>query len=86
MTDEFDRFLAEALAAPEREPDRMIVRSVQARIAFEQRLAARRAVELRRLAIQVAGVAAVAAGVLWLARSPTIARFTANSDLGFSAT
>lgn len=79
MTDEFDRFLAAALAAPEREPDRRFVRSVQARIALDQRLSAQRAVELRRLGIQVAGVAAVAAALLWLTRSPNIAQLSADS-------
>ena len=79
MTDEFDRFLAAALHVPEREPDRLFVRSVQARIALDERLSGQRAVELRRLAIQVVAVAAVAAGVLWLVRSPTIAQFGADS-------
>jgi hypothetical protein len=79
MADEFDRFLAAGLAVPERDPDRGFVRIVQARIALEQRLAAERSALLRGLAVQVGALAALAAGMLLIARAPAVADFTAQS-------
>lgn len=79
MADPFDRLLAEVLAPPEREPDRQFVRVVQTRIALEEQLARERWRLLSRLGFQVVALAAVAAGVLLLARSPELAGFAAES-------
>jgi uncharacterized membrane protein len=79
MADEFDLFLAEALSPAEREPDRAFVSRVQAHILLDQRLRAERRGALSSLAMQVIGLAAVAAAVLWLLRSTAIASFAAES-------
>ena len=79
MADEFDLFLADALAPAEREPDRAFVSRVQAHILLDQRLRAERRGALSLLAMQVIGLAAVAAAVLWLLRSPVVASFAAES-------
>ena len=78
MADEFDRFLVRSLALPERDPDRDFVRRVQLRIALERRLAAERSAVLRGLAVQVAALAALAGGMLLIARAPAVADFAAD--------
>ena len=79
MAEPFDRFLADALAPEAREPDRKFVAQVQARIALEERLAAARRSILYALGTGIAGVLAVAAGLLWLAQSVAVTRFFAES-------
>jgi hypothetical protein len=73
MTDPFDTFLTEALAPPSRHGDGRFVASVQARIAFEERLRATRRAELRELGLQALALFAVAAGLILLLRSDAIA-------------
>lgn len=79
MADDFDRFLSEALAPPARDPDRAFVRRVQARVALEERLRSEQADQLRRLALQLVALAAVAVGLLWLTKAPDIAAFASDS-------
>jgi hypothetical protein len=79
MADEFDAFLANALAPAEREPDRRFVMQVQARIVLDDSLRAQRRALLSGLALQVAGLLAVAAGLIWTSRSPAVSRFAAES-------
>lgn len=80
MTDEaFESFLREALAPPEREPDRAFTARVRAQVLLEERLRGERVASLRQLAFEIVGVLAVAAGLLWLARSPEVAEFVGES-------
>ena len=79
MADPFESLLAEALAPPERAPDRSFVRAVQTRIALEDQLDRQRRRLLSRLGFQVLALAAVAAGVLLLARAPELAESAAES-------
>jgi hypothetical protein len=79
MADEFDDFLAQALGPPEREADRVFVARVQSQIRLDEQLRAERRGMLSMLAIQVRGIAAIAAAVFWLLRSPEIAEFAAES-------
>jgi ABC-type transport system involved in cytochrome bd biosynthesis fused ATPase/permease subunit len=73
MADEFGRFLAGALAPPPRKPDRFFVASVQAHIALDDRLRAERAATVSDFALQLLALLAVAAGLIWFARSPQVA-------------
>ena len=59
---------------------RAFVGRVTAFVRVEERLRARRAAALRRLAAELVALGAVAGGVLWLARSPEIAGFIAESQ------
>jgi hypothetical protein len=79
MADDFDRFLAQALAPPERMPDRRFVAGVQARIALEERLAAERTALIRALAAQLAALLAVAAGLWVIGRAAPVARLVSAS-------
>lgn len=79
MADDFDDILAQAIALPEREPDRAFVARVQSQIRLDEQLRAERRSMFSRLAIQFLGIAAIAAGVFWLLRSPEIAAFAAES-------
>ena len=79
MADEFDDFLAQALGPPEREADRVFVARVQSQIRLHEQLRAERRAMLSMIAIQVIGIAAIAAAVVWLLRSPQIAEFAAES-------
>ena len=79
MADEFDAFLAQALGPTEREPDRTFVARVQARIRLDEQLRAERRNVAAMLAVQFLGIAAVAAAVFWLLRSPEIAAFASES-------
>jgi hypothetical protein len=72
MTDDFDRFLASALAPAGREPDRRFVRLVQARIALEERLAAERHSLTLDLLKQLAGLLAIAAAIFCITRSAPV--------------
>ena len=79
MADEFETFLTDALAPPARDPDREFVTRVQTRIAIEQRLLAERRTMLRRLGVELMGLAAIAAGLVLLARTEAIASLAAQS-------
>ena len=86
MADDFDRFLSEALAPPERLPDRRFVASVQARVALEQSLARQRRQLLAGLLSQLAALLAVAAGIWVLVRAQSVAEWFASSpSLGLAA-
>ena len=79
MADEFDRFLESALAPPDRLPDRKFVMRVQARIALEERLAARHSALVRDLLTQLIALAAVAAGLWWIGRAAPVANWFSQS-------
>ena len=79
MTDEFETCLTAALAPAEREPDRPFVARVQAHIALDERLAAARHSVIRRLGLELVGLAAVAAALFWLSRAAPIADLVAES-------
>lgn len=86
MDDEFDRFLAQSLAPPERMPDRRFVAGVQARIALEDRLARERAALGGALVAQLAALLSVAAGLRVLWRAAPVAAWVAGSpDLALLA-
>ena len=78
MSDEFDRFLANALAPAQRDPDRGFLGQVQARIALEDRLSGARASAIRRIGLETLAVLGVGAGLLWLSRAPEVAGFVAD--------
>ena len=79
MAEEFDRFLASALAPPERAPDRRFVARVQAQIALEERLNSERRALITRFVEQLAGLLAVAAGLWWISRAPLVSDWFAES-------
>ena len=79
MTDPFDRFLTDALAPDERDPDREFVARVQAHIRLEEYLRGHRHSALRRLAVESLGLLFVAAGLIWLGRAEPVAGFFADS-------
>src|SRR3954447_20364587 len=79
MTDDFDEFLSHALAPREREEDHLFVERVQAAIRIDQRLRLVRVGLVRRLVRDLLAVLTLAAGVLWLARSPAVASVSGDS-------
>lgn len=79
MADDFDAFLAAALAPKEREPDRAFAARVQAGIRLDEQLRAERRSMVATLAVQFLGVAAIAAAVVWLLRAPEIGAFASES-------
>jgi len=79
MADEFESFLSARLAPGEGAPDRRFVSRVQAHIAVEDRLAADRRSVIRRLGLELLGLAAVAAALWWLGRAAPIADLAAES-------
>jgi hypothetical protein len=79
MADEFERFLGDALAPEPRQPDRMFVARVQARIALDERFRQRQRANFRELGMELVGLAAIAAALLWLGRAQPIANFAADS-------
>jgi hypothetical protein len=79
MADEFDRFLASALAPPERLPDRNFVAGVRARITLEERLAGERRALLSGLIKQLVALVAVTAAVGIVARASPVAAFFAKT-------
>ena len=85
MTDEFERFLRGSLAPPERLPDRSFVASMQARIALEERLDRQRRQLVAGLLSQLAGLAAIAAGLIVLSRSPGALELASDSPQIFLA-
>jgi hypothetical protein len=79
MAEEFDDFLAQALAPPDRNPDRAFVSRVQARIRVEERLEAERRGLLSLVPLHFVGIASIAAGLSWLVQSPAIAESAGQS-------
>ena len=79
MADQFDQFLKSRLAAPDRPPDREFVLRVQAMIALEEQLAARRSSEFRELAKQLVALAAIAAPLWWIGRAVPVASLFSQS-------
>ena len=79
MSDPFDDFLSKALAPPKRDPDRVFVARVQARVLLDEALRAQQRGALHRLGLQLLALLAVAAAFLLLSRSPEIAAFVAES-------
>jgi hypothetical protein len=79
VSDEFDRFLAAALAPQERESDRRFLARVQTAIVIEERLAAQRSSLMRDLALQLVAVAAIAAALWWLGRAAPVASWFGES-------
>jgi hypothetical protein len=76
MSDDFDAFLADQLAPPERRPDRRFIAAVQARIAMEERFRQQRRALWANLASQLAALGAVATGIWWLSRAAPVANWT----------
>lgn len=83
--DDFDAFLARALAPPEREEDHAFVARVQQRIRIEESLRHARAAIVKRLAVEIAALTAVAAGLMWIAGSQGAAAIAAESPAPFLA-
>jgi hypothetical protein len=79
MADEFDRFLADALAPETRAPDRAFVAHVQARVVLDERLKQQRQAALRSLGVEVLAIIAVAAGLVLLTRAQAVAGFFIDS-------
>jgi hypothetical protein len=79
MADEFDAFLVVALAPEQRGPDRAFVARVQAGIRLDEQLRAERRSMVSTLAVQFLGIAAIAAAIVWLLRSPEIGAFASES-------
>lgn len=79
MADEFERFLASALAPEQRDADRRFVARVQARIALDERMRAGRKAAVRQLLSEVLALAAVAAALLWLSRAARVGEFFSDS-------
>jgi hypothetical protein len=79
MADEFDRFLKQALAPPERDEDHKFVARVQAAIRIEQQLQLERRSLVRTLVLQLVVIAAVAAALFSASRAPAVAALVAHS-------
>ena len=77
--DDFDSFLAAALAPPEREEDHGFVTRVQQRIRIDETLRAARGATLARFAVELAALAAVAAALVWFAGSADASAIVAES-------
>ena len=77
--DDFDSFLAAALAPPECEEDHGFVARVQQRIRIDEALRSARAATFARLAVELAALAAVAAGLAWFAGSVNESAMAAES-------
>ena len=78
MIDQFDTFLAAALAPEERAPDRAFTLRVNAAILIDDRLRAARRAALRELGLQIVAILSVAAALVGLLRSEVIAEFAAG--------
>lgn len=77
--EDFDRFLATALAPPERGEDHGFVARVQQRIRIDDALRSARAATLGRLSVELAAIAAVAAALVWFAGSADASALAAES-------
>ena len=73
MPDEFNRFLASALAPSAGLPDRQFVGRVQVLIALDERLAAQRRLMIRNLEMQLLALAAMGASAWWIGRAEPVA-------------
>ena len=76
MTDpdaRFDRFLADALAPPERAPDRRFVERVQQHVRLDELSRANRSRLLDRLGIELLSLVALACGIAAIGGSSEIA-------------
>jgi hypothetical protein len=79
MADEFDWFLGEELAPPERRPDRQFVVRVQTHIALEDRFTAQQHSLIVGLVKQVVALIVVACAIWWVARAAPVADWFAES-------
>lgn len=79
MADEFDRFLASALAPQERMPDRDFAARVQAAIMLEEQLGAQRSSVMRGFVTQLVALAAVAAALWLIGGAAPLANWFADS-------
>jgi hypothetical protein len=79
MTDDFDLFLQQSLAPPQREEDHSFVLRVQAAIGIEEGFRMRRRTALRRFGLELLALAAVTAGLLWVGRAAPIASWVSES-------
>jgi hypothetical protein len=79
MSDDFERFLASALAPPERMPDRRFVSAVQAAIVLEERLAAERRALAAGLLKQLAALLSISAAVWLVGRAPLVSSLFAET-------
>ena len=79
MSEPFDDFLGEALAPPERDPDRAFVARVHARVLLHEAIRAQRQSALQRLSLQLIALLAVVAAFILLSQSPDVAAFVAES-------
>lgn len=77
--DDFDVFLATALAPPDREEDHAFVARVQQRIRIDQALRVARAATFERLTVEIAALAAVAAALVWFTGSAHVSAIAAES-------
>ena len=78
-SNDFDDFLAAALAPPEREEDHAFVLRVQQRIRIEEALQKTRVALFERLSAGIAALVAVAAAMWWLVGSADFAALAAES-------
>lgn len=79
MSDDFERFLAQALGPAERKPDRSFVVRTMAQVALEERFAGERRAIIRSTGQEMLALLAVGAGLWLLSRSPAIANLVAES-------
>jgi hypothetical protein len=74
VTDDFDRFLGNALGPDERPADRRFVARVQARILIEHRLSRERSALVAGLVKQLAALTGVAVAAWIVGSAPPVAR------------
>lgn len=72
---QFDRFLAEALAPPQREPDPRFVDRVRQQVRLDELLRARRASMFERLGIELLSLVALGCGLAAIGSSSEVAAF-----------
>lgn len=80
MNDEFDTFLASALAPEDRLPDRQFVSRVQKRIALEEQLTVRHRGALRKTVTDPLAILGLTLGLLWGTQAPGVSEFLAQSS------
>lgn len=73
---QFDRFLAQALAPPDRAPDQPFVNRVHQQVRLDELLRASRASTFERLGIELLSLVALACGLAAIGTSSEIADFT----------
>ena len=79
MAEDFDAFIASALAPAQRDADRRFVARVQAHIVLEERLARERRAMIVRLGEQLLALCAVAVAVWLISRAAPVAEMFAKS-------